>query len=66
MNKKIEITFEDYEHFCSDGCCHDWGTITRVNGVALECTNTDKETIIKQILEHLGFEPTIINNDETI
>jgi hypothetical protein len=30
-----------------------------VNGVELECHNTDTETIVRQILEHLGYKVTI-------
>ena len=57
--KNLNITLEDYDSTCGDGCCHDYGTITTVNGVELECHNTDPESIIRQILEHLGYNVTI-------
>ncbi len=57
--KNLNITLEEYDSTCSDGCCYDYGTITTVNGVELECHNTDTESIVKQILEHLGYNVTI-------
>ena len=57
--KKINITLEEYYYNCSDGCCTTYGTITTVNGVELECHNTDTESIVRQILEHLGYQVTI-------
>jgi len=57
--KNLNITLEEYNSICSDGCCHDYGTITTVNGVELECHNTDTESIVRQILEHLGYNVTI-------
>ena len=61
MSNKVTIEFEDYDYKCSDGCCDHYGTITTINGEELPCHNQDKETIIKYILEHLGFEVEIIN-----
>lgn len=57
--KNLNITLEDYDSTCADGCCYDYGTITTVNGVELECHNTDTESILRQILEHLGYKVTI-------
>jgi len=56
---KVVIDFEDYDY---TGSSNDiYGTITKVNGLELPCHNSDKETIIKNILEHLGFEVEINN-----
>jgi hypothetical protein len=57
--KKLNITLEDYDSTCFDGCCYNYGTITTVNGVELECHNQDTESIVRQILEHLGYNVTI-------
>ena len=57
--KNLNITLEEYFYSCSDNCCTEYGIITTVNGVELECHNTDTETIVRQILEHLGYNVTI-------
>jgi len=56
MKEKIKIELIDYDYDCADGCCTYYGTTTKVNGVELECHNQDTATIVKQILEHLGYE----------
>jgi hypothetical protein len=52
---ELKITIEEYDYTCSDGCCRHYGTITTVNGVELPCHNQDTETVVRQILEHLGY-----------
>ena len=58
---KVKITFKEYESTCGDGCCYDYGMITTVNGEELEFGNTDTETIVRGILEKLGYEVEIEN-----
>jgi len=58
-NKKVKITFKEYESYCADGCCFDYGTITKVNGEELDFHNQDTETIVKGILEKLGYDVEI-------
>lgn len=58
---KIKIELNQYHNNCADGCCTSYGTITKVNGQELECHNTDAPTIVKQILEHLGYEVEMID-----
>lgn len=59
--KKLDIILTEYDYKCSDGCCDHTGIVTEINGEELSCHNTDTETILKQILEYLGFEVTITN-----
>lgn len=63
-NKNIKITFHDYEYTCGDGCCLNYGTITTVNGEELDFHNQDKETIIRGILEKLGYNVEIENTED--
>lgn len=58
---KITIELDEYSHSCSDGCCSHWGIVTTVNGVEMQAHNTDASTIVRQILEHLGYEVEIID-----
>jgi hypothetical protein len=60
--ENLEITLNEYYYDCGDGCCTDYGTITTINGVELDCHNTDTETIVRQILEHLGYKVIINGN----
>jgi hypothetical protein len=55
----LNIQLNEYNHQCGDGCCDIYGTITTINGVELSCHNQDTYTIVKQILEHLGYEVEI-------
>lgn len=55
--KKVKIEFEEYGSYCGDG--YYYGTITRVNNEALDLHNQDTETIVKGILEKLGYEVEI-------
>lgn len=56
MKQKLKIELIDYTYQCADGCCTNYGTITKVNGVELELHNQDAGTILRQVLEHLGYE----------
>ena len=56
---KLNISLAEYTYTCGDGCCTDFGTVTTVNGVELPCHNQDAETILRQVLEHLGYEVDI-------
>jgi hypothetical protein len=58
-NKKLHIELNEYCYNCPDGCCTNYGTITKVNGQELELHNQDTATILKQVLEHLGYEVEI-------
>jgi hypothetical protein len=58
-NKPIKITFEHYGSYCGDGCCQGDFIKTLVNGEELDFGNTDTETIVKGILEKLGYNVTI-------
>ena len=56
FKKKLNILFTEYNHTCGDGCCLSYGTITTINSIELPFHNQDAETIVRQILEHLGYE----------
>lgn len=58
---KVEITFKHYDNSCGDGCCVDYGTVTEVNGEEVESYSQDIDTILKGILEKLGYNVTIAN-----
>ena len=57
--KEVNIILEEYMTTCGDGCCTDFGTIVTVNGVETPSRNDDTETILKEVLEHLGFKVNI-------
>lgn len=59
MKKKVAITFREYGYTCGDGCCYNYGTITTVDGEELNNHNQDTYTIVKGILEKLGYEVEI-------
>ena len=62
QKEKLTIELNDYCHNCTDGCCTDYGTQTKVNGVQLDLHNQDAATILRQVLEHLGYEVEIIQS----
>lgn len=59
---KIKVEIREYCYTCGDGCCTEYGTITKVNDVELDCHNQDTSTIVQQILEHLGYEVEMIES----
>ena len=59
MKEKVKIELIEYTYECGDSCCTNYGTITKINGVEMECQNQDTETIIYHILTHLGYEVEI-------
>lgn len=64
--KKVKIELNEYNHYCADGCCNNYGTVTKVNGVEMPSHNQDAETVLKQVLEYLGFDvemETTFNNN---
>ena len=56
---KVKITLKESWYKCLDDCCYNYGIITTVNGDELPFQNTDTETIVKGILEKLGYEVEI-------
>lgn len=58
--KKIKIELHDYSHDCADGCCTDYGTIVKVDGVEMPYRNQDPGTILEQVLNHLGYDVEVV------
>jgi hypothetical protein len=58
--KKVKIEIDDWVYDCGDGCCTNYGTTTKVNGVEMPSTNQDAGTIVRMILEHLGYKVELI------
>jgi len=57
---KVKVELNEYYYHCTDGCCTDYGTETKVNGKELNLHNQDTATILQQVLEELGYEVEII------
>ena len=60
MGKKVKIELDEYCYNCGDGCCTNYGTTTTVNGKELDLHNQDVGTILKGVLEELGYSVEII------
>ena len=60
VNKeKLKIDLIDWTYDCGDGCCINYGTTTKVNGVEMPLINQDVATILEMVLKHLGYEVEI-------
>ena len=57
---KIKIEIDDWTYDCPDGCCTNYGTTTKVNGEEMPLINQDAGTIVRMVLEHLGYEVELI------
>ena len=57
--EKVKIELSEYLYNCTDGCCTEYGTVTTVNGKELPLYNQDVGTILRQVLEELGYEVEI-------
>ena len=66
--KKIKIELNEWIYDRECGCCTEYGTTTKVNGEEMPLSNQDTATIVKMILEHLGYEVEVIEtyNDEVL
>lgn len=60
MKNKVKIELNEFCHECGDGCCTNYGTVVKVNGVEMPFQNQDAQTIVRQVLEHLGYDVEII------
>lgn len=58
----LKVELHEYGYSCGDGCCYNYGTITTVNDIELPCHNQDVETILRQVLEHLGYKVEITSS----
>ena len=58
--QKIKIEIDDWMYDCGDGCCTNYGTTTTVNGKEMPLINQDSGTIVRMVLEHLGYEVELI------
>lgn len=59
--KKVKVELDEFYYHCSDGCCTHWGMTTKVDGKEMQFDNLDSETIVRQVLEELGYEVEIIS-----
>lgn len=60
---KLIITLDDYCYNCADGCCTNYGTVVKVDGVEMPFHNQDVKTILEQVLQHLGYDVQITQTD---
>jgi len=58
--KKVKIELNEYCYTCGDGCCTYYGTVTKVNGKELQAHNQDVGTILRGVLEELGYEVDLV------
>lgn len=69
MSKKLNIEFLEWDYFCTDGCCHTFGTKILVDGKEIEhyqstkedyipndYVGDDSETAVLSVLKHLGYD----------
>jgi hypothetical protein len=55
----LTINIHQYSYSSADGGSYNYGTITTLNGNELPCRNNDIESVIRQLLEHLGYNVEI-------
>lgn len=58
--KDIKIELDEWMYECGDGCCTNYGTTVKVDGVEMPLINQDAGTIVRQILTHLGYNVELI------
>lgn len=57
MKEKLIIYLEEYDY---TGSSNDiYGMVVKVNGVRMPYQNLDVDTILEQVLTHLGYEVEI-------
>lgn len=58
--QKVKVELDDWDCSCADGCCFNYGTTTTVNGVEMPLINQDTATILKMVLDYLGYDAEVI------
>lgn len=65
--KEINISFEEWDYTCGDGCCYDYGITLKVEDeeISVYAEHNIEDTITK-LLEHLGYKVnvTYINSEQ--
>ena len=57
--KKVKVELIDYSYNCADGCCSNYGTITKVNGKEMDLQNQDVQVILEMVLTELGYNAEV-------
>ena len=53
----LVIKTEEWEHTCHDGCCYTYGTKIFINNKQITSGYANEiDTILKEVLEYLGFD----------
>jgi len=56
----LEITLEEWEHTCDDGCCYSYGEDIYLNGEKLDEQNAeDSRNALTAVLTRLGYDVEI-------
>jgi hypothetical protein len=63
MSKEIRIELKSWDYTCGDGCCYEWGTSCKIDGVEIDnipfSNANDVANALQVVLTHLGYEPRI-------
>ena len=62
--EKLKIELKGYRYTCPDGCCLEYRTMVKINGEEMPYNDEDVETILEQVLEHLGYDVEIYRTDD--
>lgn len=55
--QKIVIELREWDYYCGDGCCLNYGTDIIVNGVKIEDEDgTGVHQALSAVLRHLGYD----------
>lgn len=58
--KEIDISFEEWDYTCGDGCCYDYGTTLKVgNESIVDYAEHNVENTVVKLLEHLGYKVNV-------
>ena len=64
--KEINISFEDWNWECGDGCCDSCGTTLKVGDkVITDYADMNIEDTITKLLEHLGYKVNVTHINST-
>jgi len=58
--KEIDISFEEWDYTCGDGCCYDYGITLKVGDVEInQYAEHNIEYTIVELLKHLGYKVNV-------
>jgi hypothetical protein len=63
-DQPLNINLHEFGYSCGDGCCYNYGTVVTVNNIELDSNDQEAGTMLKNVLDHLGYNVNITYSED--